>query len=399
MTRIYTTTFAATGDKETLAATDPGTGKVSLPSGWTPDYEKVDSDPSYRPVGRKEMNGVINEVTAAVGELQQYGFAPWQALTGGWPLNARVVSGGIVYKSSIAANTAIPPAAPWVVDQATPLAIKDPVRFATTANIALSGLGAQAGGDWSGALTSDDRILVKNQSVGADNGWYAAAAGAWVRTNDANTTGQVVAGVLCAVSEGVTLADTLWMLTTDGPITIGTTALTFARKDAGAAVGVPPGTVMHTAASTAPSGYLKANGAAISRTTYSALFAAIGTTYGVGDGSTTFKLPDLRGEFIRGFDDGRGVDSERTFGSAQAGTRFPSLYVYAGTSSTGTLVSHPISSNDAYPNENIAQNMDSKVTGTSGAYMQTNLTPSGSSSLIAFTARPRNVALLACIKY
>ncbi len=116
MTRIYTTTFAATGDKETLAATDPGTGKVSLPSGWTPDYEKVDSDPSYRPVGRKEMNGVINEVTAAVGELQQYGFAPWQALTGGWPLNARVVSGGIVYKSTAAANTAVPPAAPWVMD-------------------------------------------------------------------------------------------------------------------------------------------------------------------------------------------------------------------------------------------------------------------------------------------
>lgn len=118
MTRIYTTTFAATGDKETLAATDPGTGKVSLPSGWTPDYEKVDSDPSYRPVGRKEMNGVINEVTAAVGELQQYGFAPWQALTGGWPLNARVVSGGIVYKSTAAANTAVPPAAPWVMDAA-----------------------------------------------------------------------------------------------------------------------------------------------------------------------------------------------------------------------------------------------------------------------------------------
>ena len=118
MTRIYTTTFAATGDKETLAATDPGTGKVSLPSGWTPDYEKLDTDPSYRPVGRKEMNGVINEVTAAVGELQQYGFAPWQALTGGWPLNARVVSGGIVYKSTAAANTAVPPAAPWVMDAA-----------------------------------------------------------------------------------------------------------------------------------------------------------------------------------------------------------------------------------------------------------------------------------------
>ena len=66
-----------------------------------------------------------------------------------------------------------------------------------------------------------------------------------------------------------------------------------------------------------PTGWLKANGAAVSRTTYSNLFAAIGTTYGVGDGSTTFNIPDLRGEFIRGWDDGRGVDSGRTLGSWQ----------------------------------------------------------------------------------
>ena len=66
-----------------------------------------------------------------------------------------------------------------------------------------------------------------------------------------------------------------------------------------------------------PSGYLKANGAAVSRITYSNLFAAIGTTFGAGDGPTTFNLPDLRGEFIRGFDDGRGVDSGRVLGSSQ----------------------------------------------------------------------------------
>jgi phage-related tail fiber protein len=56
----------------------------------------------------------------------------------------------------------------------------------------------------------------------------------------------------------------------------------------------------------------------ISRTTYADLFAAIGTTFGVGDGSTTFGIPDLRGEFARGWDDARGVDTGRTFGSAQA---------------------------------------------------------------------------------
>jgi microcystin-dependent protein len=63
---------------------------------------------------------------------------------------------------------------------------------------------------------------------------------------------------------------------------------------------VPTGTVTAFAGSTAPSGYLLCDGQAISRTTYSTLFTEIGTTYGAGDGSTTFNLPDLRGIFVRG---------------------------------------------------------------------------------------------------
>lgn len=84
-------------------------------------------------------------------------------------------------------------------------------------------------------------------------------------------------------------------------------------------IGKAPGDVFYTARSTAPSGSLKANGAAISRTAYAALFAVIGTTYGAGDGFNTFNLPDLRGEFLRGLDDGRGVDANRGLGSTQAG--------------------------------------------------------------------------------
>ncbi len=79
------------------------------------------------------------------------------------------------------------------------------------------------------------------------------------------------------------------------------------------------GKISMFARSTAPSGYLKCNGAAISRTTYAALFSVIGTTFGAGDGSTTFNIPDLRGEFIRGWDDARGVDTSRVFGSWQDG--------------------------------------------------------------------------------
>jgi microcystin-dependent protein len=70
-----------------------------------------------------------------------------------------------------------------------------------------------------------------------------------------------------------------------------------------------PAQVVAFARNTPPTGWLPCNGGAVSRTTYASLFASIGTTFGVGDGSTTFNLPDLRGEFVRGWDNGRGVDN------------------------------------------------------------------------------------------
>ena len=81
--------------------------------------------------------------------------------------------------------------------------------------------------------------------------------------------------------------------------------------------GVPAGSVFTFATSTPPSGYLECNGAAVSRSTYASLFASISTTWGTGDGSSTFNLPDLRGQFIRGWDNSAGVDSGRSFASSQ----------------------------------------------------------------------------------
>jgi len=82
--------------------------------------------------------------------------------------------------------------------------------------------------------------------------------------------------------------------------------------------GVPSGAVFCIAVASVPSGYLECNGAAVSRTTYAALFAVIGEQYGAGNGSSTFNIPDLRGEFIRGFDNGRGVDNNRSIASSQS---------------------------------------------------------------------------------
>ncbi|MGT3071950.1 phage tail-collar fiber domain-containing protein [Pseudomonas putida] len=70
--------------------------------------------------------------------------------------------------------------------------------------------------------------------------------------------------------------------------------------------------------STTPSGFLRCNGAAVSRTAYARLFTQIGTFYGAGDGVTTFNLPNPRGRFLRVLDDGQGLDVGRVLGSLQA---------------------------------------------------------------------------------
>lgn len=142
--------------------------------------------------------------------------------------------------------------------------------------------------------------------------------------------------------------------------------------------GIAAGTVAHFAANTAPAGWLKANGATVSRTTYAALFLAIGTTYGAGDGSTTFALPDLRGEFLRGFDDGRGVDSGRGIGTAQG---------------------QQIESHD-HPYEDVRNASVGVFSYTGGTGMDKGFIANRNTSPTGGTeTRPRNVALLACIKF
>jgi microcystin-dependent protein len=155
----------------------------------------------------------------------------------------------------------------------------------------------------------------------------------------------------------------------------GTAGATFpdASVQAKAAI-APSGEICWFAMNTAPTGFLKANGAAVSRTTYAALFAAIGTTFGIGDGSTTFNVPELRGEFIRNWDDSRGVDTGRTFGSAQAQDLQPHTHTVSGFQPTGSFT----------------QTGASVVLAAGGSTVTT--------STGTTETRPRNVALLACIR-
>jgi microcystin-dependent protein len=162
-----------------------------------------------------------------------------------------------------------------------------------------------------------------------------------------------------------------------------------------------PGDVKFVAYASAPVGWLKANGAVISRTTYARLFANIGTTFGAGDGSTTFALPDLRGEFIRGWDDGRGIDSGRAIGSAQAEALLN--HNHSATTSTDGAHTHTVAVNTTNGGGNINATADSggaftKTTSSSGSHNHT-LTTGGPSAGGGPETRPRNIALLACIKY
>lgn len=74
---------------------------------------------------------------------------------------------------------------------------------------------------------------------------------------------------------------------------------------------IPRGSIQAYGGTTAPSGWLLCDGSTVSRTTYEDLYAVIGDAFGNGDGSTTFHLPDLRGRFVRGVDDGQGRDPDR----------------------------------------------------------------------------------------
>ncbi|TFW71410.1 hypothetical protein C3Y98_04710 [Methylotenera oryzisoli] len=136
-------------------------------------------------------------------------------------------------------------------------------KFTTTANINLNGLAAQAGGDWSGALTAGDVILVKDQTTGAQNGWYVAAAGAWSRVTWADVSAEIKPAVLTMVSGGATLADSIWILTTDAPITLGTTSLVFARKDGGAVTAASDPTFVNNSSSPASTSWVRGAMAAI----------------------------------------------------------------------------------------------------------------------------------------
>jgi hypothetical protein len=162
----------------------------------------------------------------------------------------------------------------------------------------------------------------------------------------------------------------------DGAVTtakVADGAITQAKLNSSVVL-VPAGAVMPFAMNSAPTGWLAADGSNVNRTTYAALFSAISTTYGAGDGSTTFALPDLRGYFVRGSGTNSDSTAAGTFGAKQADelkSHSHTVYGFQGGvfGSTGLFLS-----------------------GASG----TNVT---SESTGGAETRPKNIAMLYCIKF
>lgn len=164
----------------------------------------------------------------------------------------------------------------------------------------------------------------------------------------------------------------------------GSANISIATTTAGTAV--PAGIIVPFAGTSVPTFWMECNGSAISRTTFAALFAAIGETYGAGNGTTTFNIPDLRGEFMRGWDNGRGVDSGRIIGSNQS----------AGVGSfsstlNGTMISWDQGSSPAANSTNAT--IGANASGGNANVTTSSLNLSGGSE-----TRPRNVAIMYIIK-
>jgi microcystin-dependent protein len=157
-------------------------------------------------------------------------------------------------------------------------------------------------------------------------------------------------------------------------------------KISGGAV-VPVGSVIASSSATVPTGYLECDGAAVSRSTYSSLFSVISDDYGAGNGSTTFNLPDYRGQFLRGWAHGQTTDPDKATrtdrGDGTAGD-------YVGTKQADGFKAHVHYKGSNGDGSGTASQTFSSA--TAGDDLNTGSTGGNET-------RPTNVNVLFCIKY
>jgi phage-related tail fiber protein len=331
----------------------------------------------------------------------------------------------------------------YLADELAKLDGKHSVRVATTENIVLSGA-QQIDGV---AVVSGQRVLVTAQALAKDNGIYVVANGTWVRAADANASAKVTPGLTVMVEEGTANGDSLWHLVTNGPITLGTTALGFemlagrtgiqagtyksltvdkyGRATAGTnpetlagfgikdtytkpeiealiaqASALPVGSMVGFPVNKVPAGFLEIDGSVQSIATYPTLAAFLGTVFNQGnEGVGNFRLPESRGEFLRGWDHGRGVDVGRAIGSVQKGS-----LVAMDTGAAGNQTIH-LTPAASVASAQVAAGLDAYVPSDYPNLDIAGVSASGISALPGLATetasgvvRPRNLAVLWCIK-
>lgn len=209
---------------------------------WVSAVGGASSFPGYGPVPAETTFGITKNdgVATTVARSDHTHGSPLHdnAAHSAVNLNALAAPTGNINMANFAITNLGPPSSgtdatnkTYVDNAIAGLAWKDPVRLASTANVALSGLTAMDGVTPLGG----DRILLKNQTSAIENGIYVATAGAWTRATDADA-GPEIEGMAVFVMEGTTNADTSWVCTTNAPITPGSTALAFVQFSGGGTV-------------------------------------------------------------------------------------------------------------------------------------------------------------------
>ncbi|MCW0920069.1 phage tail protein [Pseudomonas sp. RG1] len=309
---------------------------------------------------------------------------------------------------------------------------KQSVRVAATGNVVLKGAQQIDGA----AVVAGDRVLLPSQTLAKDNGLWIVANGDWQRATDANSSAKVTPGLTVMVEEGVANGDSLWHLTTNAPITLGTTALTFkmlagrtgiaagtyksvtvdeyGRATAGSnpetlagfgikdsytkaevealiakASALPVGSIVAFPVDAPPPGFLELDNSVKSTATYPDLSAYLGGKFNKGDeGVGNFRLPEARGEFLRGWDHGREVDAGREIGSSQGDeikAHSHSALFANGAVGSGTVLG-------------IVNSAAGDRGGSGAAYAGSGGGQSYISSSGGSETRPRNIAVMWCIK-
>ena len=167
--------------------------------------------------------------------------------------------------------------------------------------------------------------------------------------------------------------------------------------------GVPAGCIMPYVGTTAPTDYLICDGSAVSRTTYANLFAVIGTSFGAGDGTTTFNLPDFRGRFMRGIDGSAGNDPDNATRVASNAGGNTGNNIGSLQSDNYLSHSHGFLVNGSNTGSNYALSYNYLASAANGAQMWTS--PSSITNTVSIQAaggtetRPKNVYVNYIIKY